>query len=172
LKNAIIITGMPGTGKTYLAMNLGVALMKQGNSAIVLHTDLLKVTLRVFQTGLEGAGYSGNFWEKARLVRPFLEQQVNKAEKDGYILIIEGTLALGFSQENTTDILLELPEDVRRDRVKQKHNSAQKTLHQELKSLEQYRQALIASVSPKTLRLDATNSIEILVERILYHLVL
>lgn len=162
--NHIVITGMPGTGKTHLAMGLGAALMEAGLAVLVLHTDILKVTLRQLHDGLKGPGYSGNFRAKANLMRPFLEAQVAKADRDGYILIVEGTLALGFCPPGL-HLLLELASSEWKRRLSRKHPSAKRAIASS--KLDAYRQALQESVTPATLRLDASLSVDSLVASIL-----
>jgi shikimate kinase len=163
---SIVITGLPGTGKTYLSMNLGAALLQAGQPALILHTDILKVTMRTLRPGvLSGPGYNDDFRAKVQLVRPILAAQVAKADKEGYTLIVEGTLALGFYAEAGLQVLLELSESERQRRISQKHESAKQTLM--TTSLETYRQALKQSVSSATLRLDATQSVDALVASIL-----
>lgn len=162
---SIIITGVPGTGKTRLAMGLGAALMDAGHSVLILHTDILKLTLRQIYGGIKGPGYSGDFQGKVSLVRPFLEAQVAKADRDGYILIVEGTLALGFCPPTAIYLLLELEEDEWKRRVSRKHDLAKQAIAST--SLNAYRQALEDSVTPTTIRLDGSLSINSLVSRIL-----
>lgn len=126
---SIVLTGLPGTGKTALAMKLGSALMAMDQPALILHTDILKIELRKkYPLALRGPGYSGDIQKKLRLMQPYLQAQCEKAEKENYYLIIEGTLALGFSCRNSVCILLELPEDQRISRLHKKHASAKKTL--------------------------------------------
>ncbi len=164
--SAIVITGLPGTGKTRLAMSLGVALMDAGSSALILHTDVLKVTLRQFYPReLAKAGYSGDFYAKVRLVRPFMEAQVAKAERDRYVIIIEGTLALGFCPPSALYLLLELSDEERQHRIDKKHPSARLELSG--LSLEPYRQALETVDTSSLLRLDARLPVEVLVAQIL-----
>ncbi|MDY6782320.1 MAG: zeta toxin family protein [Cyanobacteriota bacterium] len=167
--SAIAITGLPGTGKTHLAINLGAKLTENGNSVLLLHTDILKVTLRQFLSGLSGPGYAGDFQAKAQLVRPFLEAQTAKAVRDGYILIIEGTLALGFVPSKGLHVFLELDENQRKQREKQKHFSAKQTLQRT--SLAAYRKALEFSVTNATLRLDAALPVRQLTEEIERYLI-
>lgn len=127
---SIILNGLPGTGKTALAMKLGSALMAMGQSALILHTDILKIELRKkYPFAFRGPGYSGNIRKKLQLMQPYLQAQCEKAEKENYWLIIEGTLALGFSCKNSIRILLELPEDQRIMRLHKKHDSAKKALY-------------------------------------------
>jgi len=162
----IALTGLPGTGKTRLALELATQLMAAAQPALVLHTDILKVTLReLFPQALAGAGYSGNFLQKVSLVRPFLLAQSEKADRDGYMLIIEGTLALGFHPPTGWLIRLQLSEDDRQHRIHQKHASAQQTL--QMTSLQAYQQALDATTTPATWQLEANQPATILATQIL-----
>jgi hypothetical protein len=165
--NAIAIMGLPATGKTHLAISLANTLIAQGNPCLVLHTDILKIPLRQFHPELQGAGYQGDFSGKARVIRPYLETQIMKAKKDGYIIIIEGTLTLGLTAADL-QILLKLPEQERLKRQAQKPISAQITLQKT--SLEEYQKALKNTATPATLRLNATDSIPELVTQILANL--
>lgn len=150
----IIITGLPGTGKTTLAAALAASYLKSGKTAMVCHTDILKVTLRAFYPKqLKGPGYSGDIRAKVECMRPYLKVQAEKADKEQYLLIIEGTLALGFYPPNSRSIMLELPEQARRARIMQKHSSACKSLSSI--SVESYSQLLIESLHPETIRLSA-----------------
>jgi hypothetical protein len=165
---AIVITGLPGTGKTRLALALGVAFEATGTPTLVLHTDLLKVTLRqIFPEDLKGPGYAPDYECKVAQVRPFLEAQVSKAQKDGYILILEGTLALGFFPTPGIHCLLELPEVLRQQRILAKPPTAQRSLAQI--SLEPYARALSAQSHPSLLSLNAQQPTTALVDHIKHH---
>ncbi len=161
---SITITGLPGTGKTHLAMSLGNALMSRGQSTLILHTDILKVTLRQFFPELKGAGYKGDFATKLGLIYPYLQEQIVKANKDNYCLIIEGTLALGLSSADLP-VILQLPLSHCQERWRNKHYSAQKSLFNT--SLEKYNQALESSINPSTLCLDGSEPILDLVAKII-----
>jgi hypothetical protein len=168
--SAIIITGLPGTGKTHLAIALGASLMDAGQATLLLHTDILKVTLRqTYPNELKGAGYTGDFARKAQFTYQFLQEQVDKADRDDYCLIVEGTLALGFFPAHALSIFLELPEQERLKRIQLKHSSAKQALTN--LSLETYQTALEQKITSKTLRLNAQLPISTLVQTILLKLV-
>jgi len=163
--SCLVITGMPGTGKTTVALALAARMMKQGSAALALHTDLLKVTLRsLFPGEFKGPAYAGDFVEAINRLRPLLEAQVAKAAQDGYLLIVEGTLALGFSPAGGLKVLLELEHSERRRRIARKHPVAQAALARS--SLERYQKALAASIAPDTLRLDATLPLPLILDQI------
>nr|ABB84849.1 hypothetical protein [uncultured delta proteobacterium DeepAnt-32C6] len=124
----LIVLGLPGSGKTRLAVGLAFALQQAGEAAFVLHTDLLKVTLRALGCGPRGPGYAGEIHHKAALIRPALEAQAEKAASEGYRLIVEGTLALGFAPPGSHVFVLEVAEAIRRQRVATKYPSAAKAL--------------------------------------------
>jgi uridine kinase len=162
---SIILTGLPGTGKTALAMKLASALMAIDQSALILHTDILKIELRKrYPLAFRGPGYSGNVKNKLRLIQPYLQTQCEKAEKENYYLIIEGTLALGFSHKNSISILLELPEDQRNIRLHKKHESAIKVLYGN--TLDAY-QKEIEYHKQNSIILDSSPSIDDLIHMIL-----
>ena len=161
-----IILGLPGSGKTRLAVGLALALQRAGEAAFVLHTDILKVTLRALECGPVGPTYTGNIHEKLRVTRPFLEAQCAKAESEGYRLVIEGTLALGFAPPRARIFVLEVDESTRLQRVKAKHQSAQEALaHADLAD---YTAALKAV--PGYTRLNANGSAEDLVSELMREL--
>lgn len=163
----IILTGLPGTGKTHLALHLGSTLLSQGIPTLVLHTDLLKVTLRgIDPHSFKGPGYDRDHPRKLHQIRPYLTQQVTKADRDGYLLIIEGTLACSFCPPGSLYVLLELDPHTRHRRIATKHPSAQQALQQISPSdLERYRQTL--ETPPDPLRLDGRSSLDTLVAQIL-----
>lgn len=163
---AIALTGLPGTGKTQLAIALGAALMAAGHPTLILHTDVLKVTLRQLgDTTLAGPGYAPDFAAKLRRVHPILAAQVAKAQRDGYTLIIEGTLALGLVPEPGITVLLTLPEMERQRRCQQKPACAQAAIA--IADLAPYRQALAQWRDRVTLCLDASAPVDELVQTIL-----
>lgn len=154
LPAAIAILGLPGVGKTRLACGLAAALLDRGVSCLVVHTDVLKVSARVLgSASLRGPGYAGDVEAKAAELAPLLDAQVAKARRDGYVAIIEGTLALGLSAPDTVHLLLELGDAERRRRVEHKHPSAVRALAR--CDLGPYERALARSLPPTTLRLDA-----------------
>lgn len=168
--STVVITGLPGTGKTHLALSLGATLAAQEVPPLVLHTDILKVTLRTLakqagtSTVLSGPGYSGDFHAKAAAIRPVLAAHASKARRDGYLLIVEGTLALGFHPPESLPVLLTLSDAERMARIAQKHDSARESLAES--SLTAYAKALNAAASVDTLRLDASRSVAVLVGEI------
>lgn len=152
---AIAILGLPGVGKTRLACGLAAALLDRGVSCLVVHTDVLKVTARALagsgRDALRGPGYAGDVATKVAQLAPLLETHVAKARRDGYVAILEGTLALGV--RDAVHLLLELDDGERRRRVARKHESAARALAQS--DLAAYAGALAQSLPPDTLRLDA-----------------
>ena len=124
----LALVGLPGTGKTALAQAIATHRMARGRPAYVLHVDLLKHTLRLAGfRALEGPIWEGEPEEKFRIVHPYLHQHADKARRDGYDLIVEGSLAIGF---NATDryIQLQAPRPVRSARISQKHAAARHAL--------------------------------------------
>jgi hypothetical protein len=154
LPAAIAILGLPGVGKTRLACGLAAGLLDLGVSCLVVHTDVLKVTARALGTeSLRGPGYAGDVEAKAAQLAPLLAEHVAKARRDGYVAIIEGTLALGVRAPDVTHLLLELDDAERRRRIERKHESAVRALAS--CDLAAYAGALAQSLPPTTLRLDA-----------------
>jgi hypothetical protein len=154
LPAAIAILGLPGVGKTRLACGLAAALLDGGVSCLVVHTDVLKVTARALAPGsLRGPGHAGDVEAKAAQLAPLLDTHVAKARRDGYVAIIEGTLALGLRAPDAALLRLERGEAVRRRRVEHKHPSAVRALAS--CDLAPYARALAQSLPPTTLRLDA-----------------
>lgn len=166
---SIIITGLPGTGKTPLALQLGSTLLNHGIPALVLHTDILKITLRKIEPqSFKGPGYGSDHPHKLQQIQPYLTQQVNKADREGYVVIVEGTLACNFCPPDSLYILLELEESIREQRIRAKHPSAQRSLQQiSPQELDRYRQALEVPSIPYPLRLDTRQSLDTLVAQIL-----
>lgn len=112
------ITGMPGVGKTHLALALAAALHARGERAHVLHTDVLKETLRTLHIPrFEGPGHLGDVAGKCQRLRSILMAHAGRAHRGGYTLIIEGTLALAFTSPKLRVVCLEgsesVPEDLR-----------------------------------------------------------
>lgn len=157
LPAAIVILGLPGAGKTRLACGLAATLLDRDEATLVVHTDVLKVTARELDIGareaLRGPGFAGDVMAKAARMHAMLATHVVKARRDGYSVVIEGTLALGFRAEDAVYVLLEVDEAERRRRVGRKHESAVRTLAD--CDLAPYAAALVQSLPPSTLRLDA-----------------
>lgn len=157
LPAAIAILGLPGAGKTRLACGLAAALLDRGEAALVVHTDVLKVTARDLDANargvLRGPGFAGDVAAKAARMHAILATHVVKARRDGYSVVIEGTLALGFRAEDAVYVLLEVDEAERQRRIGRKHESAARTLAD--CDLAPYAAALMQSLPPSTLRLDA-----------------
>ena len=120
----LALVGLPGTGKTALALAICTHRMARGRPTFVLHVDLIKHTLRLagFRQ-LDGPIWKGDVAEKLRIVHPYLHQHADKARRDGYDLIIEGSLALGFLAADRY-IQLEAPHQVCDERIAKKHRAA------------------------------------------------
>lgn len=164
-----VILGLPGSGKSRLAIALANALWEAGRPAYVLHTDLLKVNLRqCFPGDLRGPGYAGDFRGKCARVRSFLESQSVKARRDGYALIVEGTLALEWAPEAGLRVILEIDEAERHRRIAAKHRSARLALEaQDSAGLAEYARALAVLGGQDVLRLPAQSALPESVARIL-----
>ncbi|MEZ5582682.1 MAG: hypothetical protein R3F37_07850 [Candidatus Competibacteraceae bacterium] len=152
-----MILGLPGSGKSRLALATAEALCQADLPAFVLHTDLLKISLRKwFPDELKGPGYNGDFRAKCERMRPFLEAQADKARRDGYRLIVEGTLALNFVPEPGLRVILEIGEKERLHRISLKHRSARMALDSaNFTDLSDYAKALDDIDGPDVLRVDA-----------------
>lgn len=132
----LTLIGLPGVGKTRTALALAAAWPRP---VLVLHTDVLKVTARhLGVSALRGAGWADP--ERARAATPLLVAHADKAARDGYDLIVEGTLAQHFAHPRSTTVWLRLDEPTRLARVARKHPSARDAL--EGASLDAYRRAL------------------------------
>ena len=127
----VAIDGLPGTGKTTFALHL--AARRPGT--LVLHTDLLKVTLRGLGVYAAGPVWQGDVQARLRAAAPVLKAHVDKAQRDGYSLIVEGTLALACPAP--VRWRLEAPAAVRADRSRAKHPAAAAALaHADLDPLD------------------------------------
>ncbi len=153
-----VITGLPGTGKSTVAVALAARI-----GALVLHTDLLKVTLREHGAALRGPSWEGDLRAKLAAVRPTLDAHVHKARTDGYDLVIEGTLAAGLAGDHT--VRLEVADEVRSARVAQKHASAVAALRDA--DLAGLAGAMIALEPAETRVQDASRPVEHVVDALL-----
>jgi predicted kinase len=162
----IVIHGLPGTGKTALALALGAACSARQQPVLVLHTDIEKVTLRALAPGsMKGASWEGDLREKLAVMRPVLEAQARKARQDGYTLIIEGTLALGFKPPQALAVLLDLSPAARQKRVDAKHPVARDAIRRATLAL--YGELLDECRAGGALELDAALPVDRLVSAIL-----
>ncbi len=161
----IAIAGLPGTGKTHLATALSLALQTEGCASLLLHTDVLKVTLRQFGLPLQGPGYQGDLVAKLAAVRPYLAAQAAKAQRDRYWLVLEGTLALGFQPPQGLSICLHLGEPERQQRLARKPPAAQASLA--AADLTAYRRHLQQHTPATALHLDAAQPLGAQVQAIL-----
>lgn len=124
----LALVGLPGTGKTALAQAIATHRMARGRPTFVLHTDLIKHTLRLAGfRALDGPIWEGDATEKFKISHPYLHQHAEKATVDGYDLIIEGSLAIGFQAAHRY-IQLEAPRPIRNARISDKHASARQAL--------------------------------------------
>jgi len=161
----LAIAGLPGTGKTHLATALSLALQTRGEASLLLHTDVLKVALRPLHPLLAGPGYSGDLAAKLACIRPYLETQTAKADRDGYWLVVEGTLALGFQPRCGGSVCLELADAERQQRIARKPASARQSLA--TADLAAYARLLRQQTPPAALHLDAAQPLGTQVEAIL-----
>ena len=155
----VTLTGLPGTGKTQLGLALAAAWSAHA-PWLLLHTDLLKVTLR--HTGLPLEGPTWRTPELCERARPAILAQIAKARRDGYGLLIEGTLAVGLPADRV--FLLSVDEATRLERVRRKHTSAADALREA--DLTAYHAFLREHTPPAAIRLDARRPIPELVTSI------
>lgn len=163
--NSIVIRGLPGAGKTTLAIALAYHLQAQNQHPFLLHTDILKVSLASFFPVMQGVTTDHNFGSKLQCIYPYLQAQAEKACRDGYLLIIEGTLAsslLASPKMACLDVVVDTPISRRRERIDRKHLSAQGVVT----DLPLYALYLQQSITSATLVLDGTSSIETQVEQV------
>ena len=163
----IVITGQPGAGKTNVAIALANRLQAQGENCFLLHTDILKVTLR--QLGvqeLQGISTGEDVDCRLQTIRPYLVRQYEKALHDGYHIIVEGTLAVGFAP-SSSGLYLDLvaSEQTCNQRIQKKHISARESLVSR-HSFAQYQLVLEKYRPEKAIVLDAEKTIFSLVEQI------
>lgn len=124
----LALVGQPGTGKTALAQAIAMHRNARGRPAFVLHVDLLRHTLRLAGfRALEGQVWEGDPTEQFRIVHPYVHQHADKARRDGYDLIVEGALAIGF-QAADRYIQLQSDEQTRRRRILATHATNQRAV--------------------------------------------
>ncbi len=163
---SIIITGMPGSGKTHLSMKLASELMDRNISTLILHTDIMKIAMRQFYgDDMRHAAYRGNIQHKSELMLDIITRQAFKADHDGYTLIIEGTLAAGLDLPDSLYVVLDISEEERIRRIKQKHKTARDDLL--VDNLDEYRVFLESHENPKAFHLRADQSIDELIKIII-----
>ena len=155
----LVINGHPGSGKTTLATALATEIQKK-SSCLLIHTDIIKVVLRqVGIQGLEGLSCLSDAPQRANILAPFLYRQIAKAQKDGYHLIIEGTLALGLNVSDFgCNIEVQVPSNVRMHRQAQKPNVTQKSLSKSY-SFDIYEKILVQHRPEKTRMIDGTKDL-------------
>ena len=159
----LVIHGHPGVGKTTLATALAAEVQKNSN-CLLLHTDIIKVVLRQLNVqGLEGLSCLETAPQKAEIMAPFLHRQISKAKKDGYHLIIEGTLALGIHESDVVqNIEIRVPPEVRMIRQEKKPKSTQKSLSR-FYSFDTYEKILVQHRPENTRMIDGTMDLNVLV---------
>ena len=113
----LVLVGQPGVGKSALAQAIATHRMAMGRPVFVMHVDLLRHTLRLAGfRALEGQVWDGDPVDQFKIIDPYLHQHADKARRDGYDLVIEGNLAIGFEAAERY-IQLQCDEAVRRDRI-------------------------------------------------------
>lgn len=156
-----VITGLPGTGKTRLALAAAAALAHD-REVRVLHTDLVKAMLRDLQPGYPGGpGYLAPE-EKCRRAHPLLAAQAEKARREGVLLVVEGTLAAGFTPPDGLAFRLTLDEATRARRIAAKPGPARDALAV-AGDLAAYRVWLAGTLEPGAIVLDAARPLADLV---------
>ena len=150
----LVFNGHPGAGKTHTASSLA-ARIQERSSCLVLHTDILKVTLRQMGVeGLRGLSCTHDAHQRSKVMEPFLKTHVDKALRDGLHLIIEGTLALGFDVHKWGyNIEIQCSKEESAQRRRQKPIQTQERLHTGY-SYEEYEKVLQAHRPPNTIIID------------------
>jgi hypothetical protein len=157
----LVLTGLPGTGKTRLALAVAAALAET-REVRLLPTDAVKAVLRAADPAFpRGAGYLDPA-EKARRVHVHLAAQAAEAAREGFVLVVEGTLAAGFRPAGGLVVRLVLDGPERARRVARKPAEHRRALAA-AGDLAAYRAWLAAQAHPDDLVLDAAAPVDALV---------